>query len=91
MVVETTNFNDKTWIDRRGVGHSEELKVTERIRIDDEGILQIEITVEDPVAFTQPWTGQRQYGRVDWDIGEFMCMDNVSFLDFEQEVLEYED
>ena len=89
LIVETTNFNDKTWIDRRGVGHSEELKVVERIRIDDDGILQIDITIEDPVAFTEPWTGQRQYGRVDWDIEEFMCMDNASFLDFEQEVLEY--
>ena len=89
LVVETTNFNDKTWIDRRGVGHSEELKVTERFQIDDNEMLQIEITIEDPIAFTEPWTGQRQYGRVDWDIEEFMCMDNVSFLGFEKEVMEY--
>ena len=89
LVVETTNFNDKTWIDRRGVPHSEQLKVLERIHIDNEGLLEINILIEDPSAYTAPWTGQRFYGRVDWNIEEFMCMDNATFLDFEQDVLEY--
>jgi hypothetical protein len=89
LVVETTNFNDKTWVDRRGVPHSEQLRVVERIHVNDEGLLQIDITVEDPVAFTASWTGQRFYERVDWNIEEFVCMDNVTFLDFEQEVLDY--
>jgi hypothetical protein len=89
LVVETANFNDKTWIDRRGVPHSEQLKVVERIRVDDDGVLLIDITIDDPIAFTAPWSGQRRYGRVDWDIEEFMCMDNVTFLDFEQDILEY--
>jgi len=89
LVVETTNFNDKTWIDRRGVPHSEELKVVERIHVNDEDLLQIDIAIEDPIAFTEPWTGQRFYRRVDWTVEEFICMDNVSYLDFEQGVLEY--
>ena len=46
---------------------------------------------EDPVAFTEPWSGQRHYRRVDWDIEEFVCMDNVNFEEFEREVLEYEE
>lgn len=91
LVVESTNFNDKTWVDRRGVPHSEELKVLERIHVNDEGLLQIDITVEDPVAFTEPWTGQRFYGRVDWTVEEFICMDNVTFLDFEQDILQFEE
>ena len=32
LVIETVNFNDKTWLDRTGVQHSEELRVVERIR-----------------------------------------------------------
>jgi hypothetical protein len=71
------------------VPHSEQLRVVERIHVNDEGLLQIDITVEDPVAFTASWTGQRFYERVDWNIEEFVCMDNVTFLDFEQEVLDY--
>ena len=89
LVVETTNFNDKTWIDRRGVPHSEQLKLTERMHINADGVLQIDLTVEDPVAYTAPWTGQKFYGRVDWNIEEFMCMDNVTFLDFEQDILDF--
>ena len=90
LVVETVNFNDKTWVDRRGVPHSEAMRVVERIRRVDEDRLRIDITVEDPVAFTETWSGQRHYRRVDWDIEEFVCMDNVNFEDYEREVLEYE-
>jgi hypothetical protein len=89
LVVETVNFNDKTWIDRRGVPHSEELRVVERIRRIDEGSLDIDITIEDPIAFTTTWTGRRHYRTVDWDVEEFICMDNVSFATFESELLDY--
>ena len=90
LVVETVNFNDKTWIDREGVPHSDELRVLERIRLDNEGNLLIDITIEDPVAFTESWTGQRRYRPVDWDIEEFACMDNVNFEAFEEEILNYD-
>ncbi len=90
LVVETVNFNDKTWIDREGVPHSEQLQVVERIRRVGADELQIDITIEDPVALTEPWVGQRFYRRVDWSIEEFMCMDNVNFTDFEEEILEYD-
>ena len=90
LVVETVNFNDKTWVDRQGIPHSEELRVVERIRKDDEGNLRIDITIEDPVAFAEPWTGERRYRPVDWDIEEFACMDNVNFEAFEDAILNYE-
>jgi hypothetical protein len=90
LVVETVNFNDKTWIDREGVPHSEELRVLERIRLDDDGNLLIDISIEDPIAFTETWTGQRRYRRVDWNIEEFACMDNVNFEAFEDDILSYD-
>ena len=89
-MVETINFNDKTWGDRRGIPHSEELRVVEHIRRLDESRLQIDVTIEDPVAFTRSWTGQRLYETVDWDIEEFVCMDNVNFTPFEDEILSFE-
>ena len=89
LVVETVNFNDKTWLDRRGVPHSEELRVVERIRRTDQDSLEIEITVEDPIAFTETWTARRYYQTVDWDVEEFICMDNVSFDAFEGTLLDY--
>jgi hypothetical protein len=90
LVVETVNFNDKTWIDREGVPHSDQLRVLERIHLDAEGNLVIDITIEDPVAFTESWTGQRWYQPVDWVIEEFSCMDNVNFESYEYEILNYD-
>ena len=58
-------------------------------RIEDDR-QRIDITVEDPVDFTGPWSGQRHYRRVEWDIEEFVCMDNVNFEEFERQVPEYE-
>ena len=90
LVVETVNFNDKTWIDREGVPHSDQLRVVERIRLDEDDNLLIDITIDDPVAFTEVWTGQRRYRRVDWDLAEFVCMDNVNFEAFEEEILNFD-
>ncbi len=90
LVVETVNFNDKTWIDREGVPHSDQLRVLERIRLDQDDNLLIDITIEDPVAFTESWTAQRRYRRVDWDIEEFACMDSLDFELYEQQILNYD-
>lgn len=89
LVVETGNFNDLTWIDRRGLPHSDQLRVTERIQRSAPNRLTIEILVDDPVAFVEPWTAQREFNRVDWRIEENVCEDNASFATFENEVLEY--
>jgi hypothetical protein len=54
LVVETTNFNDKT----RFRGASEQLKVTERFtRVDDKTLLY-RFTIEDPSTWDKPWTGE---------------------------------
>ena len=90
LVVETVNFNDKTWIDREGVPHSDQLRVLERIRRDADDNLLIDITIEDPIAFTESWTGRRRYRRVDWSIEEFACMDNIGFATYEEGILNYD-
>ena len=90
LVVETTHFNDKTWLDRRGLPHSEALTVTERISLVDADRLRIDITVDDPLTFVAPWTGQRFYQRTDWQIEEFICMDNENFESYENAVLEFD-
>jgi hypothetical protein len=92
LVVETVNFNDRTWLDRRGLPHSDQLKVVERLSLTDDGRLRIDITVEDPVAYPEPWTGQRFYERVDWQIEEFACMErnrSDEFNEFESQIMEY--
>ena len=93
LVVETVNFNDKTWLDREGLPHSEELRLVERIRLIDEDTLGIDFTIDDPIAFTESWEGQRFYTRTDWDIEDFACMErnqNAIFDAYEQQIREFE-
>jgi hypothetical protein len=55
LVVDVTNFNDRTWFDMAGNHHSEELHVVERYTRVDPDTLQYEATIEDPKVFTKPW------------------------------------
>jgi hypothetical protein len=90
LVIETRNFNDKTWIDRRGLPHSDQLRVTERVQRSGENELVIDITVEDPVAYPEPWTVRRVFQAVDWRLEESVCLDDQSFTEFEQAVIDFE-
>jgi hypothetical protein len=55
LVVEVTNFNDRTWFDRAGNFHSDALRLTERFTPRSPDIIQYEVTIEDPKVFTRPW------------------------------------
>jgi len=93
LVVESTHFNDKTWIDRRGVPHSDQLQVTERIYRSGDDELTVDLRVEDPVAFSEPWTARRIFDRVGWTLEENVCVDSAlfeEFSQFERGVLDYE-
>jgi hypothetical protein len=90
LVVETTNFNDKTWIDRIAVPHSEEMRLVERLHLNAEGQLQIDMRVEDPVALVRPWEFSRYYRKTDWTIEELVCEDNATYAEFEKELLEFD-
>jgi hypothetical protein len=54
LVVDTGGFNDKTWLDVRGHPHSEALRVQERFHRRDFGHMDVQATVEDPIALTKP-------------------------------------
>ena len=54
LIVETTGFNDKTWLDNAGTRHSEALHVTERFHRRDKEHLDIQITADDAKAFPRP-------------------------------------
>jgi len=88
LVVDSTGFNDKTWLDVSGHPHSEALHIVERMRRADHDTLMIDIAIDDPQAYTKPFKSQRKYIlKPAWNIMEYICEDNqVSFLDFEKKV-----
>jgi hypothetical protein len=55
LVIDVTDFNDKTWFDRAGNFHSDALHVTERYTWVSPDVLRYEATIEDPKVFTRPW------------------------------------
>ena len=64
LVIETTNFNDKTWLDDTGLPHSDQLKITERLHLQNKGAqLEDTITIDDPVVFTRAWTTSLSFKR----------------------------
>jgi hypothetical protein len=56
LVVETTGFRDDLWLDASGKPLTEQAKTIERIRRPNYGNLEVEITIDDPKAYTAPWT-----------------------------------
>lgn len=77
LVVHTTGFVDYTLIDEQGSKHSDEMEVTERIRKLEDGSLEIVFTIDDPKAFTQPWTSRRVWQwRPDVRFYEYVCEEN---------------
>src|SRR5215831_1997573 len=55
LVINSSDFIDKSWFDRSGNWHSDELKLTERLTAVDKDHLNYEVTIEDPKVFTRPW------------------------------------
>ena len=80
LVVDTVGFNGKTWLDRVGHAHSDQLHLIERFRRVDEETLQISMTIEDPKAYTKPGQSEFIYKfKPKWDVGEYVCQDNIDF------------
>ncbi len=77
LVVETTGFNDKSWLDLSGHSHSEALRITERYHRRDLGHMDLEITIDDPKMYTRPFSIKvEQLLQPDTDVFEFFCPEN---------------
>lgn len=79
LVVETTGFNDRTWLDFGGHPHTEALRTTERFRRPNIGSIDLDVTLQDAGAYTRPWTVPVTVRLVpDTDLLEFVCNENES-------------
>ncbi len=77
LVVETAGFNDRTWLDFAGHGHTEALRMTERYRRRDFGHLDLQVTLDDPKAYAKPWTVSADGTlAADTELLEYVCLEN---------------
>jgi hypothetical protein len=77
LVVETIGQNGKTWLDMRGLPATEQIKVTERYSRPNIGRINIDVTIDDPKAYTKPWSVKLAWRLVpDTDLIESICEEN---------------
>jgi hypothetical protein len=77
LVIQSSGFRDGIWLDANGSPLTESGKVAERIRRVNFGSLEIEITVDDPKAYTRPWTVKlHQLLKADTDLLDYYCIEN---------------
>jgi hypothetical protein len=80
LVVDSNGFRDDLWIDWDGSVITEAAKLRERIRRPDFGHLEIEVMVDDPKAYTKPWTVTlRQQFAADTELIDEICAENEKF------------
>jgi hypothetical protein len=60
LVVESVGFDDRSWLDKLGYPHSEEMRVEERYRRLDAETLELVVTITDPVIYAEPWRSDRK-------------------------------
>jgi len=80
LVVETTGLKDGGWLDIWGNPLTDAARVTERFRRPTYGTVEIDVTIDDPKAYTKPWTVRvNQRVVLDGELIEFICLENQQF------------
>jgi hypothetical protein len=77
LVIDSAGYNEGTWLDQWGHPHTDQLHIVERITRPNRNTLHYEATIDDPGAYTRPWT-------ISWDIPwaarqelrEYICQEN---------------
>jgi hypothetical protein len=81
LVVDTVGYNDKFWFDRRGHPHTEQLHTIERITRTDLGHMEIKVTIDDPGAYSKPFTltFSARLSNPGDELMEYICQENNQF------------
>jgi hypothetical protein len=71
------------WLDQLGSPYTDALRLTERFRRVNFGNLEIDVTIDDPKAYTKPFTVRVEQVIVadGWEMAEFICHENQKFLE----------
>jgi len=73
LVVDTVGFNDLTWLDQMGHPHTEQMHLIERYKRVSPTQLELDMTIDDPGAYTKPWNSHRNFATT-----------NTGFLRYQQ-------
>jgi hypothetical protein len=77
LVVESTGFNERSWLDMGGHPHTESLRTTERFRRTTLGHIELQVTFDDAKAYKRPWTISVGVNLApDTEMLEYVCAEN---------------
>jgi len=77
LVVETTGFRDGLWLDAIGSPLTDQAKINERYRRTNFGNMELELTVNDPKAYTAPWTVKLNlFLVINTELLDYICLEN---------------
>lgn len=80
LVVDTVGVHEKTWLDDAGHPHSDAMHIIERFRRVDFGHMAVQITIDDPKAYSKPWTVSFQWELMpDTELLDWVCENNKYF------------
>jgi len=80
LVIDAVGFNEKFWMNRDGLPHTDQLHLIEKFTRVDLNTLKYEVTVEDPGAYSAPWTSGFNLRWTDGlELFEYVCQDNNHF------------
>ncbi|SRR5712691_1066421 len=81
LVVESAGFVDNNWLDNGGHPGTEAMHLTERFRRRDFGHIDLQITIDDPQAYTKPWSVNLELTLTpDTELIEYVCNENEKDL-----------
>jgi hypothetical protein len=79
LVVSTTGFNEDFWFTNGGLPHTDRLSITERFSRPDFDTLRYEVKIDDPGAYTEPWSSRWELRWIgDEELPVYFCQDNRS-------------
>jgi hypothetical protein len=77
LVIDTVGFSEGAWMDRSAMPHTDRLHTIERLTRVDFETLNYEVTIDDPGAYTAPWTsGYTKRWEAGTDLFEYVCQEN---------------
>jgi len=81
LVVESSGFVGNNWLDNNGHPGTESLHLTERLHRRDVGHIDVQVTIDDPKAYTKPWTVHLPLTLTpDTELIEYVCDENEKDL-----------
>ena len=86
LVIDTIGANDRSWLDQLGHPRTEKFHFIERYKRIDATSIQLEMTIDDPGAYTAPWPGRRNFRKSDTGFMRYawVCSDRDNYQHYEK-------